>query len=840
MDYNDYLRLEIEVPTEGLPNLVQNPDGQAGAWGWLTPVNNTAMSTFNFLGTTALRFATHAAQAAHCSTENMPAVPGRWYGARYHFSQNEGSNGARARLEWLDSAGVVLSSSAQDTLKTTTGTYYYAAVQAPSGTAYVRLRFDMYTAAGATPAANTSILLRSVMVTHAATQADLNSTSRTNLVTNAGFNTDLTGWNTHGAGTRATDSPQQGTGYLKLTGSVFLTCSTTATVTGGKDYTLSGYVRSTTSTQVVLSAEWYDSTNKSVGVSTHTITGVGGSWKRGSLSATAPTAAVSVALSFSVSPPNGDYGTKVLGIDSVVIEEGLTLNPFYEGTYFYGANYDYSEPRDWRNILGPTYNIEIETQGLDVGLMNVNIKDALLDPAVSSTIRPGKQIRLLGKVDGTWTSRYTGRVSNAHVTYTRDAKGTQVTHINLSASDNISALANQGEARGIDSISALAFILEGKGVPWNINGSGHQLVNGTVVSYNENASVLDQIAITRDSNLGFAWVDRFGVINAWDRSVLAARPVAASFSDVGTGLSYTAIDVDFDIARCMNQVYVKWLRYNVGTGTTEEVTYGPYNNPTSQEAWGARQATFTKQGITEDPVAIQAFADSILTANANPTVKANSLTMPVRNAAEFKAAMTVDLFSRVAVAYDTKVDEEYFVSGIKHSITPQKWEVAYTFGEVSSVESPQWTPSPPFTGVTPFVAYSKRYRTVAGTWASNTDAVLGFNTGTETGAITYNASAGEWTVGLDGVYQISGNALFAANATGYRRLTVIAGGNVVAGEYVVPGSAQTASASVATCVPLAKGDTIRFIGLQNSGASLALNVGAAYFNTASVTLVSRI
>lgn len=1040
------LRLEVEVPTEGLPNLVQNPDGLAGAWGWLTPVNNTVMSTFNVLGTTALRFATHAAQAAYVTTENMPATAGRWYGARYYYGPNEGSNGVRARFEWLNSAGEPLSSSTQDVLRTTAGTYYYPSVQAPAGTAYVRLRFDMYNTSGANPAANTSVLLRQVMVTHAATAADLNNTSRTNRVANAGFNTDLAGW----AGTtlsRATDSPQQGTGYLKATSAVILFAQTVMNVTGGKDYTVSGYVRSADFPNIEMAVEWLDVNGNQVAMNRQKATGVTGTaWKRVSGTLTAPTAAVRASLTFTPVSTQTWYTPKSISVDSVLFEEGTTLNPWYEGTHYYGSNYDFAEPRDWKNVLGPSTSLAIEREELDVGSITVHIKDEQLDPAVSPVLRPGKAIRLLALLGSTWTPVYTGAVDEVKTTYPDNSDGTLGVDIEVTAVDNIAALSNQLEARGMATMGQLALILEGRGVPWNVNGSGAQIYGGTVVSYNDNATVLNQVAVTRDSNLGAAWVDRFNCLNVWDASLLAAKPLAATFTDsnvrrgfpssttvlgwashnlstmeveesqfgatngmlstyvdfvtspsfpqdfanaaakrgaklliswepwdwstapnvqpsfaprvitagehdshitawlkeaqkacsatdvivrfapemndtsrswatgIGTegyaeatpaeyvamwkhvraiqqdvapdvqmmwnplnfgasgydfeeffpgltevdvlglngfnwsdvqgtagwqgnddvfgfntptgpisrlktlaehkpwgiaetasapdnpadfqpggkyhdswgswvfdwpenppyeetpedwitqagwarmlirrsfnsgasfvnffntnketdwrlseespgsdvfrdslawnagiatvldrsgltNLSYSDIDIDFDLARCINRVNVNWLRYNTGTSTTEEVSYpltgDAYVNPASVKEWGPRAATFTVQGAVEDAAAIQVFADRILAANANPTVKANSLTMPVRNEQEFRTAVTLDLYSRVRVQVQGKIDHEYLITGLSHDITPDGWTVTYEFAGTGSVAAPMVVPSPPFMG----------------------------------------------------------------------------------------------------------------------------------------------
>ena len=733
------LRLEVEVPLDGLPNLIQNPSGDLGSWGWETPVNNTVMATSTDADGTYLYFSTSAAQAIYFRSEMMPLAAGRYVAARLDLVRVDGQ--AKGRFEFYDSNKTLLSSSAQSVAWTSAdngGTRRVLAALAPANTAYVALRIDQYNSSGGTPTTLTALRFRRAMVTHAATAGAI-QTPVTNLITNPSFETNMNGWRSlAGSVVRITNQAYSGTSCLGLRMSTMssdgqeaygyaATTQPSATagipVTGGKDYTVSAWTKRSaagTAYRTNVRIFWYkDATRIGYSDSLQSSPNNVSTWQRLTNTATAPTNANKAFVQVFAAITGAGTGATTY-IDSVLLQQNKYPSAYFDGsfantttdTYTWNgtahastskdvtSDYDFNEPYTWQNILGPTHNMSIERNDLDVGLLNAEILDAMLDPATADTIRPGKRIRLIGNIDGDWESVYTGKITNAFVTYPRDKRaGSKVkTRIQITASDNIASLSNQGESRGVANIASLPYLLEGKGVPWNVNRSGNQVSSGTVVSFNENASVLDQVAVTRDTALGYAWVDRNNVLNVFDSNQMYTN-TKVSFRD-DTGLSYSDIDVDFDLDRCINTVNVTWLRYDIGTGQTTEIPYGPYTDSQSVATWGARSATFTIQGATESASAIASYAQSILTANATPVVKANSLTMPVRNAEEFNAAVTLDLYDNVYVYYTSKVAQTYRITSIKHTITPEKWDVVYAFGSGTSVAAPTFVPSPPFKGIT--------------------------------------------------------------------------------------------------------------------------------------------
>ena len=726
LPYGDLLRLEVETTPDGLPNLVQNPSGDLGGWGWITPVPGSYMYQGSNGGNTiAYRHPNSAGVAGYFTTELLPAAAGTYYAARADVAGVTVGHNVKASFEWYDATKTLLSTTAQTTAWTT-GTNYRTALIAPASTAYVKLRLDFYSGTS-TPAAFSFIDLRNVMVTYAATSGALQSV-RTNLVTNPSMETNIAGYTGANATlARDTTLAWSGSASLKVTcidGTAGFADAYTASgtagfaVTGGATYTVQMRARAaSTARGVFIRVYWYTSAgayllDQDTPIVFDTNTG----WTRVSGTMTAPSAAAFAMLDLNViSPAAGEAHY----FDAVLLEKSLTLRAYFDGStapvsgkaYSWtgtahastskeiSSDYDFNDPTTWRDILGPTHDISIERRALDVGTLAATIYDAALDPATASEIRPGKRLRLRAAhasfSDG-WESVYDGKISAAKATYLRQEDGTEKVRVEISAVDNIAALANQGELRGVPTIAALPYILEGKAVPWSVNGSGNQVASATIVSNNDSASVLDQVAVVRDTALGQAYVDRNGVLTVRT----APTTVTDGFTDVAADyaagkFSYSDIEIDFSTDNLINEVTVLWLRYNAATGETTEITYGPYRDQASINTWGVRSATFTIQGTAESGSSIASYAQTILTANAQPVVRPRSLTMPVKRTADLVPATRYDLGHKVPVVRTGRINASYIVQGITHTITPELWAVTYYFDPDGAVASPTMTPSPP-------------------------------------------------------------------------------------------------------------------------------------------------
>lgn len=352
----------------------------------------------------------------------------------------------------------------------------------------------------------------------------------------------------------------------------------------------------------------------------------------------------------------------------------------------------------WVDILGSTHEINTERDELDAGFLNATVFDAALDPATDDLIRPGKRCRLLTLVGGVWKEIFTGELADPSTAYnvrdprTPDGKRTE---IKLVAHDRAAALVNSTRPNGVGTLAELPSVLIGTGVPWNINGSTSAIdpTGVTVVAVNESATALDQVAITRDTVRGYAWMDRTGTLQAWDADQISTAVTAVLDED-----DYSDLNLDFDLGRCINTVVVRVSRINPGTGDTEEIELGPYMDPASIREWGQRRAEFRVQGVLEEDV--PAYAAAVLAANATPAKRINEVVLPLRTLDEVAAKALTDLYDLVELANDRGgiTGQRSRVATVKHSIRADRgrgtWSMTLAFSTDGSVAVPQVTPAP--------------------------------------------------------------------------------------------------------------------------------------------------
>lgn len=352
----------------------------------------------------------------------------------------------------------------------------------------------------------------------------------------------------------------------------------------------------------------------------------------------------------------------------------------------------------WTDILGPSHELTTRRRGLDLGTLSATIYSATLDPATDDLLRPGRAIRATvpATSGGGRAPIFTGTVLTARTEYLPLATDPDKrVRIEVEAVDAVRALVNARRPEGVATLDELRAVLEGVGIPWVIDGSTWQTeTDPAVVSVNDDATALDQVVLTRDTVLGYAWVDRWGRLNVDD--------VAPGGTPVAIGSEhYSSLDLDWDSESCINEVSVKVLTLDPVTGETTEATFGPYRDAASVREWGPRSAEFTVHGVAD--AAVEAHALAILAANATPVVRVNAVTIPLRTTADVAAwasapttigaAGGVDLYAPVEVTVDGHPSPYAGkVTGIEHHITGSRWLTTFTFDAPDSVAAPQVTP----------------------------------------------------------------------------------------------------------------------------------------------------
>lgn len=325
----------------------------------------------------------------------------------------------------------------------------------------------------------------------------------------------------------------------------------------------------------------------------------------------------------------------------------------------------------WVNILGNTSTIRVNREALNLGVLSASILDSLLDPARYPDLKKGVPVRLTVNTGNGYQELFTGKVDAAVSKY----NGLGKTTINLTAVDPGHTLANNRSPAGIVSLAEFPTILEGAGVPFYINGVSAQSATGTVVSFNENAFLIDQIAITRDSNSAEAHVDRKGVLQIRSGAGIPTAAVAtlneSKYSDIGLG---------FDPKALINSVTVKWLTMDAQTLETTEVVYGPYEDGVSILDNGFAGVTVVAHGANA-AVAAPVLAQTILAKNSTPTVTATSVVIPIKSSMALPLS-TLDIYDRVVITNSaTNFAKTGKIATVQHDITPYRWSMTLGFNE---------------------------------------------------------------------------------------------------------------------------------------------------------------
>lgn len=411
-------------------------------------------------------------------------------------------------------------------------------------------------------------------------------------------------------------------------------------------------------------------------------------------------------------PASGKFVQFKLAMLATAATSGeLTANPYAEGL-------------DWQNVTGSANSITFDRSELDVGTFSALILDSAYDPGVSGVLKVGQAVRLRvanrdAEDNVLWEPLFTGSLTDASVDYDghkgvgeAPAKATRIT---MTATDNVTKLAQIGEARGVATIGELSGLFEGVGIPYEINNSTSQVPSVVTISLNDNTSLLDQVGITRDSNHGYAYVNRKNVFIARDPAHFATTPAAIIDES-----AYSGIDASYSTSQCINSVTIKFLRYDPATGETEEIPYGPYIDQTSIDTWGLHPGEFTMQGATsmDNNTAMAAKAATILAANATPVRRINSVRIPIKYAEDLSQDRALlDLYDLVNLKFaQTDTDENSLITGIKHVITPRDWYMELSFAADGSIAPAAIVPSPPPVSDAPATVVDQQRFTSSGTW----------------------------------------------------------------------------------------------------------------------------
>lgn len=846
----DVMRLMVETPgdpdTGAANNLVRNPDGATGVW-WWTRSTGTLLKP----GNPGITFGIALPGNAACQTGYMPVTADTWVSARFDLTAISTTvDNLTVHFEFSDATRAVIGTASQSGGLTTTGTVFMGAAQAPAGTSYVRILASFSTAL-----INAWVTINDVMVTTSA--SDDFTTTRHNLVPNPSFETGTAGWS---AGTGTTSIARVSTsGVTGPLGSWML--AVTTTVQSGRSYADSPPV-AVSPGQLYAYQAWmgggpsyatpgvllwfYDA----AGTLVATIDRPGAT----SGVITAPAGAATMYLNpYQALTPSSREGF-VWHLDKVMVERSSVVGSYFDGslaaagdwTYSWdgtpGASastatlttdgYDYVSPVEaWTDVLGSANQINVTRATLNTSTLAATIVDPALDPSVdpADLLKKGRRLTLQATHDGgtTWEPIYTGTITDAAVTYVLDNEhpGIARPKIVLTALDAASDLAALLSPNCYATVASVAQAIDvpGNTHPWTCNGDTGIGAAGAGVSVDtgNKMSVLDQIATTRDTVSGLAFIDRAGVVNVWDAEDYTS-PVSDTYSD-SAAPSYSDLQVGYDEASIVNAVRVVVNSLDAagstvsthwpGGGTVDPGTAGPissyYVDQDSIDAHGLATATYTINMAFPTSATVAAYAAAILAANATPQRIVTSMTVPVLDADDINRATLTDLCSVIGIEYEGLTAAEHRVQTITHSLTagndaPDQWTVAYAFAAPEALAAPQLTPPAAGTVV------------AGGTSPSGSLATTGVTSGT----ITYSSRNGTVTV------NVNITALSSAIAAGSTRTVVAAG--VLPAAYC-PSEAAYGGLFTGTAVGFIRVNPSGLIELRASTAAMGAGSGTVTY-----------
>jgi hypothetical protein len=216
-----------------------------------------------------------------------------------------------------------------------------------------------------------------------------------------------------------------------------------------------------------------------------------------------------------------------------------------------------------------------------------------------------------------------------------------------------------------DSGSAAAEVLVDAGVTSFTASEGMSSVQATTFD----GTALEALRILETTEQGAVWVEPYGDVVFSSRGDLVSQPRSRfSQATFGTGdLTYTDIKIAYESDQIKNHARL------TRTGGTEQTA----TNTTSQDAYGPRTITISNlASVSDAEVAIM--ASYLVGKYGEPYVRIKSITLaPQKNEALMTQALERRIRDRVTVYFTpvgggTAIEQEVFITGIQHEITPQR------------------------------------------------------------------------------------------------------------------------------------------------------------------------
>lgn len=197
-----------------------------------------------------------------------------------------------------------------------------------------------------------------------------------------------------------------------------------------------------------------------------------------------------------------------------------------------------------------------------------------------------------------------------------------------------------------------------------------------------NMTVLDALTLTRNSQFGYVWFDRFNRCN-----VMSSMPAEKTvFTDQTPGegeFSFSNVDLQFSTDNIINFVSVVAYDNVITIDDKGEIK----DNIVKNEFAMSDTESINKNRKAEYKLEMFVIPDyddiqtKILDKYKEPVVTARTLRFPVRTMEELSEVCLFEPYRLINIEYKSKLDTEFRVLSIRHSIKPGKtWVTELGFG----------------------------------------------------------------------------------------------------------------------------------------------------------------
>lgn len=372
------------------------------------------------------------------------------------------------------------------------------------------------------------------------------------------------------------------------------------------------------------------------------------------------------------------------------------------------------------NVIDEMVNVKIERAEADAGLVSISFASDLLDPAVSSVLKQGKVIRILGRHYGpgnksrpsTWTGEplyskiVTAVIKRIETVYDYNNEP----QIKVTAYDVYSRIDQISPGVAYDKVEEYGALLNTTGVEVELNGMD---VSGKSSDFPDgfeyfpsaygNFTMMDALIMTRNSKKTYLYIDRD---NRIVMKPTLSSDVKLTISDLQNDgdISMSSIKQGSDTETVINKIEVEenlldrkdFFEERDINSEEPPVNFGfiknlqrtiTYKDQASIDEYGEYSKRFQVvrgTGSWSDIIldnygtAFKDWSNEIFNDYSDANIRISEVTIPIKNSLDIMLLCNLEILDKVAVRY--KGTQVFLrIREIKHEISAGRWRVVLVF-----------------------------------------------------------------------------------------------------------------------------------------------------------------